>query len=1170
MKENVNEYVVKLWHHIGKPIFNYLLRKITIGRLILEYFKTVVFINGGVLVISSFIAYYKGEPLFQFSFGQLETPVMIVVNISTTIVMVMAIILRIIEINKNKTNLSNNEDQYLEKKLSSLSSYEGEISQLLPVYKKAISNLHLQDAISALKKLREVICHRTSLDNKLLSNIDFLIAQCLRFRKFEDAIPKYKLAYVEMNKSNIFFVNIAAGYAYCLLKEGKNQEAYNVCKEILQRDPLNSIANTCKLANSGKIAETFNNLDNSLKKNHDFLSYAYPYLVGKDQDELLDIDSFSYNIPSTLEFDNIELWAFYISVSVTKLLRHEGYYFFGGSNHDSKYIKEVYSVTNRYLELSRKTDIEGVFTDIAVFHLYTKFFVKDNNQEERMRDIALMGKNNPSKDNRITYIQMYMEMLLYCNCEEKTVHLLEDNVGLKEEVNYFLWLVLAYKYQNAEYAKKGLDLLIDNNISVIEQHSVIAINTVITFSEMLDKRKVVKLKFTDESVQRVYNSCCDYYFLKKVDIENLKRLGKTCYNPLRFHVAEILAENGQIDTAIEIVKPFASTTQYSSNTGTYISLLKRKGLWKDLLHILKDLRHNGFDKIPDYLFLEFKLAQECNDTNDSNEVVLVLHKKFPTDKVILFHYASALFTQKKDKELCELIPIIKAFDSIKDENLIKSYTNLFFAAGKIKDGLDFLYKQMQYNHSLSLKDFLFVCSSSPTVGPYINNSKKLVEEGDFVYYEENGNGKSDLTFKNSAIEDFIGKKIGDSIFVNRFGEIHKATIKDIKNKFFAMLYNYTHSDEIRNSKNLHSVTIKELESYNGNLLDGILAFIDSNGHKKAKENFEDRYSKGEASFLSEFTLDNAFEGCFNRMFGSDLIYMIPYQCYDKINIEKFDFVIDLSSLLLLSALTIRFNLNFKRKFIIPKGLEQYIQKCIINEKLDIPSNIQENSFKAFGLEITSAQPYSLTILQYLEKWINENCTCKVAEDILLLNLQETGKECDPLFNLEAESMVLTINQPMAMLSEDWGLSKLMAENFKTMNVYTYLLKSGIGNSKSIAEFLADIHFAGSQVDDNYMFAQFEKKQLKQRNSFNSCLEGLRVNGFMYREGVNLARKIISKPIKLAADNFIATSVLTNVLESLTPNGREILVKDMFNKVPSDTVFMHCFIEAVKQSNTLIS
>lgn len=1170
MDNNIKSYISVAWRQIGKPILDYLLRKVSFGRILLEYFRTIAIVNGGIWAISSAFAYYKGQPLFQFSIGQIETPVMIIVNSGITIVMILVIILRIIEVKKEKVNSSNNANEYIEKRLSSfIKSHDDEIEQLLPIYKNSISDLRLQEAIKALTKLRIIVSRRASLDFQLISNIDFLIAQCLRYRSFKDAISKYELAYNEMMKSNHFFIDVASGYAYSLLKQGKNKESYEISKGILLREPLNYIANVCKLVNSNNLEESFKELDVSLKNNPFFLAYAYPYLIGKDGKDILDIEKISYEIPKTLTYDNLEIWTFNISMSVTKLLRHEGYYFFGGTDHHSLYVKDVFQVTDKYLELSKNTDINGIFSDIDIFHTYTKYFVRDTTKDEKEADIEFMKGITPSKDKRILYIQMFFEMLLFSNKEEEAVNVLERYIDLKNEVNYFLWIVLAYRYDNPDYANKGLSLLISNHLPVIEQHSVIAINSIITFSEKLDKEELKLLKFSDESVQKVYNACYNYYFEKQYKLQDLEALGNSCYAPVRFHIAEILADIGQVDSAITIVKPLASTKQYTSNTGVYIALLKKKGQWKKLLHLLKDLRHNGFTKIPDYLMTEFNLARQCNDINDVNEVIEVLYHKFPKDVNILFYYAASLNEQGKSEEFNRILPTLKQLKPLKDDNLVKSFTNLLFTAGKIQEGLEFLYQQMLFNKSQSLKDYLFVCSTSPSIGQYINNSKDIVEENDFVFYEEGGLINCDAVFKNSLIEDFIGKHVGDSIVINRFGAVSQATIKDIKNKYFAIIYNYTHSNEYKNSQDIQSFTTEDLKSYNGNIIDGLLALLDARGFKKAKDDFETKYSKGETSFLSEFNLNNGFEGCFNRMFGKDIIYTIPYQLYNNIDISLYNFVLDLSSLLLLSSLSLHFNLEFKKKFIIPEGLILYLKSYQTKEQLNLPSIIYNDAFSAYGLEKNKEQPESIIILKYLQNWINKYCIPRVAEDILYLNIKDSKSKNDPFFNLEVESMVLTINQPLAMLSEDWGLSKFMASNFKAINVESFLRKSGIGNNKAISEFLADIHFAGAEVDENYMLQQYNNYQSKQPNSFESCLEGLRINAFLVKQGINLAQLILNKKIKLLSDNFTATKILTNILESLSSEGRRLLIEEFNRQVPNNSELMHCFNEALKLSGKII-
>lgn len=79
-----------------------------------------------------------------------------------------------------------------------------------------------------------------------------------------------------------------------------------------------------------------------------------------------------------------------------------------------------------------------------------------------------------------------------------------------------------------------------------------------------------------------------------------------------------------------------------------------------------------------------------------------------------------------------------------------------------------------------------------------------------------------------------------------------------------------------------------------------------------------------------------------------------------------------------------------------------------------------------------------------------------------------------LFEIESESMLLTIDQKRCMISEDWGLMTNY-ENFKILNTEAFLYLLNVKEKRNISKFLADLHFIGVNVDLDYMLEQYQKK-----------------------------------------------------------------------------------------------
>ena len=94
-----------------------------------------------------------------------------------------------------------------------------------------------------------------------------------------------------------------------------------------------------------------------------------------------------------------------------------------------------------------------------------------------------------------------------------------------------------------------------------------------------------------------------------------------------------------------------------------------------------------------------------------------------------------------------------------------------------------------------------------------------------------------------------------------------------------------------------------------------------------------------------------------------------------------------------------------------------------------------------------------------------------------------------------------------MISEDWGLMTNY-ENFKILNTEAFLYLLNVNEKLNISKLQADLHFVGVNVDLDYMLEQYHKKNSRQPNTFDECLEALRINMYLTEDGLNLANQIL--------------------------------------------------------------
>ena len=561
---------------------------------------------------------------------------------------------------------------------------------------------------------------------------------------------------------------------------------------------------------------------------------------------------------------------------------------------------------------------------------------------------------------------------------------------------------------------------------------------------------------------------------------------------------------------------------------------------------------------------EYYLAINCNDLTDAGEVICLLFEQYPNNNSVFYNYLNYLnLTRQKDK-FSQYVG--RVLNTVEDNPILNcNFFNLLVLQEYYKEGLDFLYSAISRTKSQELKDLWFEYMHTPHISPIINEEKDIVENGDFVVYEENGQVKSEDIFINSNTEKLIGHHVGENVTLDRFGIISTAKIQCIYNKYYSLTRQIYQGLQQGQSKSIRMFTLDDLKGGDGDMLTNLMMLAGGLDNKKQIEDWEKRYAKGEAMLISSFGNNNAYEKCINRIFGNDRIYCLPYQNYEKCQIGNYECVLDITSVVLLSMLNKIYGLTFDRKFIVPQGLSIYLRQTLQREKVKIPSFISQDVVESLRLKKEASESYHIEILQYILDWIEKYCTIEVATQKLNLHFQENGHS---FFEIESESMLLTIDKKRCMISEDWGLMTNY-ENFKILNTEAFLYLLNVKEKLNVSKFLADLHFVGVNVDLDYMFEQYHRKVSNYPNTFGECLEALRINVYMTKAGLNLANRILNSTIKLPSDTFDVINIFGKILEDKPTAFRKGLIHQMEKQQGLHSEFMKYLMESVKMNRLLL-
>lgn len=1142
------------WRNIGKPYRNYLLQKVTTAKVIYRYFWVMGAINASTLIFNIFRV-KVGDWVVELSVDPVDNFVL-VIDILLTVVAVAYLLLQYFKTNNEDVAGTTAEDI-----LYAFANKHDEIKELLPLYQDSIEKLHLKEAYRHLVTIRKIVCKRGATDYELLATIDFLMGKCSRFIKENNEKDEFSRAFDEMEKANVFLVDIVEEYIYININRNKKTEVLDLCKRVLDRVPDNALAYAAKVVLAEDVEKTYKEVPESVLRKIDFQFVLMNYLFEHPDQKWFRIEGIQLDVPDSLVYDNLRQWTFCMSISSTQLLQEKHY--FNTGQQITPALRRVYDIVTKYKDLSKGTDIENIYPDIEFMALYSAFLLSEN-QEERNRIISEIKGYKPSNGNANPSILMLLEMLIINKNFDEAAHILEEHKDCNDEMLALVWFILSTRTIDKKFVTKAFEHLKCINILLPDMHCQSVLACVIIYGKEINQYEHLKV-FQNSITQQVYEYAISYFTTRTFDVETIKCLAEKAPKEARFILAQILGRENCTDEALQIIEPLISDGVYSVEMGVYLNIIRGHEKYNDIFFdALKTLRKKGVVHVNAFLEDEYLLAMSCNDLNDAGEVIRLLFEKYPDSNRVLCNYLNYLnLTQQHDKFSQYVDRILNIVED--DNKLNSNFFNLLIFQGFFKEGLEFLYRAISRTKSQELKDLWFQYMHTPHISPIINDEKKVVENGDFVVYEENGQEKSEDVFINSNTENLIGHCVGEEVTLDRFGIISKAKIKNIFNKYQSLTRQIYHSLQQGQSKSIRMFTLDDLKVGDGNILTNLMLLSAGHDHKKQIEEWEKRYARGENLLIRSFDDSNTYEDCVERLFGNKRIYCFPYQNYENCPIADYECVLDITSIVLLSMLSKIFGVTFDKKFVVPKGLQIYLQQTLQREKVNIPTLVSPEIVERLKLHREKQESYHVGLLKYILDWINKNCIIEIATKRLNINLMERDHS---FFGIQSESMFLTIDKKRFMISEDWGLMSNL-KNFRIINTEAYLYLLDIKEKTDISKFLADLHFVGVNVDSDYMVDQYSKKNRGLPNTFDECLESLRINMYKIKDGLNLANKILNLTIKLPADSLAVTNIFSKILEDKSTEFRVDLIEQLKSQKGLHPDFMRYLMDTVKIDKLLL-
>ena len=977
------------------------------------------------------------------------------------------------------------------------------IKELFPYIEQQISELHFVVSINLIEELRKKLLKQKKIDYEVLSRLDYYKSQCLYFIKPSQWQKEIEMAYAEMTKADVYDKDIVSQFILSSVKARNKEMAIELANELKIRDK------DCIYAWIPDFAFSENNDKNGIpdevKQSEKFIaSLAFASI---EVYNWISHNNVNLDIPDTLIYENLEIWLFKFNLLYIYARRESGLDFRCTGIIPPQY-KKVIEISDKLLKTLESKGLQNWLPDVKWLNAYLHFM-----DDKDAKWIDIFDNIKPTQQRIETYKVHKVLLRIGNRMYEDAKKAIMDFNQLDQEGIIDMSALFIYQLTNdTELATKAFNLRVASGMPIPTLNIHFLLKPIIDYPNSFSSFGN-QLVFEDEKTMIVFKAICNFFAGDMSSIEVLAKNEMYIHESIKYIVAQIYRNNGRREQALQLVKPKDGIIKsISSSLSYYISLLREKKEDSlELLSILKVLRKNElYNK--EYLLCEAILYFERSEFEEAYVVMSISWERFPEDNHVFLNYLVALWKTRRYEQIRNLQENALAREI--EQQYIKGIYNVFLTAGYPQTAIDILYKGIEkYPSSQDLRDtFALECLSADSISAIICKGKSIVEENDYVQIEEEGQKKNVNAIIGSFYETLIGKSLGEVVRIKHFNGIYR-TIKIIVvfNKYYKLSQEIMKENEKGQSKALFVFNVAGMD---GKQIWDTITNISGDPVANRLEHQERvaSYESGRLTLINMMSPHSTLISFYDFVFGNETKYITPKGDFLK-RIGEFDitgceFVLDITSLVLLSELQKKQSLSFKKKFIIPNGLIDYVNISIDNDSVRRTTSMSCEAAQNLALSNYSGNQHVAKMKELLE-WIEQFCIAETAEEITRFRHNDD----DTLFLVESESLLLSYKDHRIMLSEDNGIINMMPK-FRIISTETFLSILFPQLANAVSHYLAELHFINVNLSSNYIVRQYWEKMGDKKNTFYECLKTIEGNKYIVGEVVNAATQIILSDIVL--------------------------------------------------------
>lgn len=1070
-----------IWKNIGLPIIRYYFVA-TVRKVTLTYFSTIAIVTAAnpITKLCFRVDWNSKEGKILASLGWEDDWIDITSAIIVIFITIAYCFYLWYEVRKLKTpttshlneikDVCESNEEKLDAALKRFSNTDITKS-LITQLQDAIKSLHVRTADNILEQLKTLVLREKFIDYPLLMQLEYNIGRCMRFVNEQKSKDSFDRAYSAMEKAQLFDEDIVIAKIINLCKEKDFQKTDEIVNQLKIRN-CNSIWITISsiLASENPL-KAYNELPVETKSNQDIIANLLLLDEGKNiSPKNVDLINFHLNVLDNLSIDNLPLWALHFTVLQIRFLNEWLINPEIKNKKETKASKELYEKTEAYIKLHAKTELGNILPDIDFIHTWVAYI--HDHCPSRIENIK---KCSYTQENKNLYYIAVSSILISENKINDAVEFL-GTYGEPADMDVVSYRLRFALQLGLEDTIKEIFTLIVSDFDNIQDNLLVNIFPAIQYfnSDVIDY--IPKLNF-DEDVKKQSLIAITLFFAQKpVDIEYLKTHINEIPYVFKPYIALIYEKYVGIAEAIAIVEPTVDEHYFDIRASVYFNLLcKDKRYGTKLYDFCERIRKNNC-QTRDTLLCELRMAEQLEDWDRALEITTMMMNNSKQSGIFVGHYLQALFNSNKNNEIAQFYIRLKEY-TYENIDTITNIFNIYISIDMYEEALEFLYIQVKNGLSQELRDFYYQASMNKDVYNIIHKQYDIVEIGSYVMINLNGKQEYVEILLGSQYDVLKGKKPGEKIDIELFNHIQHVEVLAVFNKYYQLYIEILKEISEHKSKTIRSFTIDDLKSGEG-LFANLAKLSGTDGdYKKTWNESIEKYKNGEMTLYGFVMTSPLVADLYNKIFGDFVICSLPRSIVKKrlqnanVDITALQPVLDFSGLILMQELSVRFNLKFEKKFILPKSIETTIQKTILAEAKGLPSSLDSDTMANITIiPDDSEQEASLYVskLKSLQKWIKSNCNIEINKDILNHATEDIKDQAHRMF---IDSTMLTLNKNRVLISEDWVISLIgyRDKSFCSMSVANWLGIVIPESKKNIDEYILRLRYLGCEIsgDDIY-------------------------------------------------------------------------------------------------------